>query len=262
MTESPDKLDWFPFYFQRAKGSKAYKMPDFRFGWYMKLLIESADSPIPGYLPASTDKLWRLAGAKSEHYFTKWGGPELVSELFCRTEIEGQGWIYNKRMLQVLYQQHEKLTKKKRRRVSSLSLSLQEIPDFVDQELFHQYVEMREKIKKPMTGNAIKLAYRTLSRLKEQGHDPKAVLEQSIFRSWAGLFPLEQVTNGRGPGAANVAGKIGVGQSGAGAVKSLTDPECKVCCGTGWDRSTGKAAECECRKRNREANAKAAGASG
>lgn len=200
--ESSIKLDWIPLYIQRLKGSEAWNLSDYQFCWYMKLLIESADSPIPGYLPASTDKLWRLAGAKSQSYFEKWGGCELVSRLFLRTEIEGQGWIYNKRMLQTIYEQSEKLSTKKRKRRVSLSLSLQSVPDFINQDLFHQYVEMREKIKKPLTANAIRLAYRKLESLKEQGHDPTAVLEQSIFRSWAGLFPVEQqqrgVTNGNG----------------------------------------------------------------
>lgn len=199
MTADQTKLDWFPFHFQRFKGSEAWKLPDYQWCWYMKLLIESADSQLPGYLPGSLDKLWRLAGAKSEHYFQKWGGPELVSRLFCRTEIEGQTWIYNKRMLQVINDADKKLTRRRRRSTISLSLSLQEVPAFINQELFHQYVEMREKIKKPMTGEAIKMAYRKLGKLKEQGHDPKAVLEQSIFRSWAGLFPVEAEVDGKKP---------------------------------------------------------------
>jgi len=167
-------------------------MPDYQFGWYIKLLVESADSPIPGYLPGSLDKLWRLAGAKSQSYFEKWGGCELVSRLFRRTEISGQAWIYNERMLQIIYEQSEKLTKRTRKRSLSLSMSLQSVPKEIDPELFNQYIEMREKIKKPMTGNAITLAYKKLAKLKEQGHDPVAVLEQSIFNSWQGLFPVRQ----------------------------------------------------------------------
>lgn len=186
------KLDWIPLYFQRLKGSEAWNLPDYQFCWYMKLLIESADSPIPGYLPGSLDKLWRLAGAKSQPYFEKWGGCELVSRLFCRTEIEGQTWIYNKRMLQTIYEQSQKLSHKTRKRSLSLSVSLQSVPDFIDQDLFNKYVEMREKIKKPMTGAAIKMAYRKLEKLQSEGHDPGEVLEQSIFNSWQGLFPVNQ----------------------------------------------------------------------
>ena len=195
------KLDWIPLYIQRLKGSEAWALPDYQFCWYMKLLIESADSPIPGYLPGSLDKLWRLAGAKSQPYFEKWGGCELVSRLFCRTEIEGQTWIYNRRMLQTLYEQSQKLSHKARKRSLSLSLSIQSVPDFINQDLFGQYIEMREKIKKPMTGNAIKLAYRKLEKLKEQGHDPNAVLEHSIFNSYQGLWPPpDHLSNGASNG--------------------------------------------------------------
>lgn len=35
------------------------------------------------------------------------------------------------------------------------------------------------------------------------------------------------------------------------AAKSLTDPDCKVCKGTGWDRVDNRAFECQCRKRNK-----------
>lgn len=191
------KLDWIPLYIQRLKASKAWAMSDYQFGWYMKLLIESADSPIPGYLPGSLDKLWQIAGAKSQSYFEKWGGCELVSRLFSRTEISGQTWIYNERMLQVIYEQNRKLSHKQRKRGISLSLSIQEIPKEIPEEVFHEYVLMREKIKKPMTPNAIKLAYGKLAKLKEQGHDPKLVLEQSIFNSWQGLFPLRVENNGK-----------------------------------------------------------------
>jgi len=250
-TQTPEKLDWFPFYFQRFKASEAWKLPDYQWCWYMKLLIESADSPLPGYLPGSLDKLWRLAGAKSEHYFAKWGGPELVSRLFCRTEIEGQTWIYNKRMLQVIHQQDRKLTRRRSRNTISLSLSIQEIPDWIPHDVFHEYVQMREKIKKPMTGNAIKLAYRKLEKLKAEGHDPTAVLEQSIFRSWAGLFPLEQVGNGlRGPGRTDMAGAPRNGASGPPAKASNIDPKCPTCKGLGFTLAAGKASPCPCRKRN------------
>jgi len=115
---------------------------------------------------------------------------ELVARYFSRTD-DGHH-IYNPKLLEVLHEQMSKLTKRRRRNTISLSLSLQEIPKEVPEELFHQYIEMREKIKKPMTGNAITLAYKKLAKLKEQGHDPVAVLEQSIFNSWQGLFPVRQ----------------------------------------------------------------------
>lgn len=63
-------------------------------------------------------------------------------------------------------------------------------PDWVPLEPWNAYVEMRRTIKRPMTKWAAVLAVRTLDTLKAQGHDPSAVLNQSIFNSWQGLFPV------------------------------------------------------------------------
>lgn len=52
------------------------------------------------------------------------------------------------------------------------------------------YVEMRKQIKRPLTDYGKKLAINRLAELMEHGHNPTAVLEQSIFHSWQGLFPL------------------------------------------------------------------------
>lgn len=243
------KLDWFPLYFQRLKGSPAWKLKDYQFAWYMKLLIESADSPIPGYLPGSLDKLWQIAGAKSQPYFEKFGGCELVSKLFRRTEISGQVWIYNERMLQVIHQQSQKLSHSHRKRTVSLSLSLQELPSYIPEEVFQEYVNMREKKKKPLTPYAMKLTLAKLGRLHDQGQNVKDILEAAITNCWTGVWPIEQVTNGKHNGNDVVR---------PAAAKSLTDPDCKICNGTGWDFVDHKAFECECRKRNK-ANAASAG---
>lgn len=58
-------------------------------------------------------------------------------------------------------------------------------------EIFEKYLEMRRRIRKPATETAIQLALGVLDRLKNQGHDPNAVLEQSILNSWQGLFELK-----------------------------------------------------------------------
>jgi len=47
---------------------------------------------------------------------------------------------------------------------------------------------MRNKIKKPLTGYAVKLALNKLEKFKVAGEDPNAVLEQSVMNSWQGLF--------------------------------------------------------------------------
>lgn len=103
------KLIWFPFFIDKAKASKTWNLPDFQWCWFWKLIINSFDSERPGYLPDNPDELWRLAGAKSRPYFEKWGGRELVSGLFQRTEIDGTNWIYNRRAYQTCVEAMKKL---------------------------------------------------------------------------------------------------------------------------------------------------------
>lgn len=63
-------------------------------------------------------------------------------------------------------------------------------PEWVPLEAWNAYVEMRRAIKRPLTKWAAVLAVRTLETLKVQGHDPQAVLDQSVFNAWQGLFPV------------------------------------------------------------------------
>ena len=65
-------------------------------------------------------------------------------------------------------------------------------------QTFIDYVDMRKRIKAPMTDKAVKLAMNKLEKLS-QGNNDKAIkiLEQSIMNSWKGLFELkdEKKTN-------------------------------------------------------------------
>jgi hypothetical protein len=56
----------------------------------------------------------------------------------------------------------------------------------------------RVRIKKPMTDWAVELLVMKLEAIwNEHGHDPVAVLDQSILNGWAGVFPLKDEGNGR-----------------------------------------------------------------
>lgn len=187
MTTAKD-LDWVPLYIQRLIASDAWRLPDFQFGWYMKLLVSAADRG--GYLPGSVSELWQIAGAKSDAYFVKWGGSELVSRYFRRTD-DDTNRIYNPRMLEVIGKQSKKLKKSR----DSLSLSTGVdvgfvLPSWIPREAWDEYEIMRKKIRKPMTDKARTLAIAELENLRNAGHDPEMVLNQSVLNSWQGLFPL------------------------------------------------------------------------
>ncbi len=74
-----------------------------------------------------------------------------------------------------------------------------DLPSWIDKEAWEAYLEMRKSIKKPMkTERAIKLAIHKLEVLLKQGEDPTAVLDQSIFNSWQGLFPVKNDISQKG----------------------------------------------------------------
>ena len=62
--------------------------------------------------------------------------------------------------------------------------------DWIDPESWAAFVDMRKRIKAPLTPYAEKLIARELVRLKVAGHDPQACLDQSIMNGWRDVFPL------------------------------------------------------------------------
>lgn len=79
-----------------------------------------------------------------------------------------------------------------------------ELPAWIDREAWDDFVAMRKSIKKPLTAQAQKLAVKKLEQLALQGHAPAAVLNQSTFHSWQGIFEVKngtgQNTNRQGSG--------------------------------------------------------------
>ncbi len=64
------------------------------------------------------------------------------------------------------------------------------IPDWLPLEPWQGFIEMRKKIRKPMTSYAEKLMVKRLAALMASGQDVEAVLEQSIRNSWQDVYPL------------------------------------------------------------------------
>lgn len=70
------------------------------------------------------------------------------------------------------------------------------LPDWVPKDHWEAFVAMRNRIRKPMTDEAKRLAVGELAKLAEDGHPPGDVLNQSIFKSYSGLFPIKDRQNG------------------------------------------------------------------
>lgn len=64
-------------------------------------------------------------------------------------------------------------------------------------EALGAYVTMRQKIRKPLTGKGLRLSFRELDKLAGDDVAQKiAIVEQSVQRSWQGLFALKPDSGG------------------------------------------------------------------
>lgn len=75
------------------------------------------------------------------------------------------------------------------------------LPVWVPAEEWAAFVEMRIRIKKPMTDYAKQLRINDLERLMSQGENPAAVLNQSIAGSWQDLYATKKVLTATQPAA-------------------------------------------------------------
>lgn len=64
------------------------------------------------------------------------------------------------------------------------------LPDWIDQEAWDGFCEMRKAMKKiPFTDRAQKMILKSLYDLKQAGHDPNAALDQSTLMGWRDVWP-------------------------------------------------------------------------
>lgn len=74
------------------------------------------------------------------------------------------------------------------------------IPEWLDAEAWQSFVEHRKQIKAKMTPKAKTMLLTKLDKLRGKGHDPKALLEESIINGWKGVFePKGGGSGGRAP---------------------------------------------------------------
>lgn len=64
-------------------------------------------------------------------------------------------------------------------------------PDFVNQDLWADFLSMRNSLKAKNTPRAIKLLVTELEKLVLQGNDANAVIENSIRNSWKDVYQLK-----------------------------------------------------------------------
>jgi len=91
------------------------------------------------------------------------------------------------------YTQEDTQDQKKQNTASAFAL-----PDWIREDTWKAYEEMRKKIRKPMTERARDLIIKKLLEMKQAGQDANAVLEQSVMSSWTGIFPIKTDTSPAG----------------------------------------------------------------
>lgn len=84
------------------------------------------------------------------------------------------------------------------------------IPDWIPADAWAGYVEMRKKLKKPMTDRAVELRIKDLEQFRDAGHDIAAILDQSTMNNWTDLYEVKDRRQGdRRQGALPQFGKFG-----------------------------------------------------
>lgn len=68
----------------------------------------------------------------------------------------------------------------------------QALPAWLPEKAFQDFAEHRRKIRKAMTKRAAELIIIELDKLMKRGHDPTAVLEQSIRNGWQDVFEIKE----------------------------------------------------------------------
>jgi hypothetical protein len=66
------------------------------------------------------------------------------------------------------------------------------LPPWINRDDWAGWVEMRRKLKKPLTDRAAMRALVRLDEMRAKGHDPNASLRQSEDYCWQDLFPPKQ----------------------------------------------------------------------
>lgn len=84
-------------------------------------------------------------------------------------------------------------TNRNPRSVKSVDTSL---PDWMPVESWSAFLAMRAKKRAIPTDYAMSLLIGKLSQLRDQGHDPGRVLDQSTLKNWTDLYPIKDDSDG------------------------------------------------------------------
>lgn len=67
-----------------------------------------------------------------------------------------------------------------------------ELPEWLSKKTWGDFLAHRKQLKSPMTDEAQKRMIKKLENLKDDGHDPEQILDQSMVNGWKGIFSIKQ----------------------------------------------------------------------
>lgn len=66
-----------------------------------------------------------------------------------------------------------------------------DLPRWLDEEIWNEFIEHRKEIRKPMTDRAQRMMLRKLTRMVEAGMDANQCIEESILNGWQNVYPCK-----------------------------------------------------------------------
>jgi len=113
---------------------------------------------------------------------------------FEKVTESNQEWVTEKKRLLDTIKELKRIKKKSlKKEPKTYVIPENEIvlPEWLPLEEWGEFVKMRNRIKKPLTDYAIKLAINKLAKFREEGQPVAEILGNSIFSSYQGLFSLD-----------------------------------------------------------------------
>jgi hypothetical protein len=80
---------------------------------------------------------------------------------------------------------------KQRPPAAPVAATMPDLPTWVNREAWDGFAAMRKRDRHPLTPRAAKLVLTELGKLRDGGHDPNAVLDQSTRNSWRDVWPVK-----------------------------------------------------------------------
>lgn len=80
---------------------------------------------------------------------------------------------------------------KKKEQPPQAAASAFEPPEWIDRAAWDGYVEMRKRKRAAPTKRACELVVAALDRMRSEGHNPNAALDQSTRNAWTDVYPLK-----------------------------------------------------------------------